>query len=126
MRISVVVALLVTSFCLAASFAADPEKPKPSILMQKKLEYSQNLLSTLMSEDFEEAKRNVGLMKTFTRLEEMYRSKKPGYREQLDNFQDSVAELSTAIDDEDHDRASKAYLKMVDSCIRCHRAMKSE
>ncbi len=126
MRISLVVAVLVTSFCLAASFAADPEKSKPSVVMQKKLEYSQNLLSALMSEDFEEAERNVKLMKTFTRLEEMLRSKKPGYREQLDHFEDAVAELSTAVDAEDHDRASKAYLDMLDSCIRCHKAMKSE
>ncbi len=126
MRISAGVAMLVTSFCFAAVLAADPEKPKPSVVMQKKLEYSQNLLSALMSEDFDEAERNVKLMKTFTRLEEMLRSKKPGYREQLDHFEDALSELSTAVDTEDHDRASKAYLDMLDSCIRCHKVMRSE
>ncbi len=126
MRISAVVAVLIASFGLAASFAADPEKPKPSVVMQKKLEYSQNLLSALMSEDFVEAERNVKLMKTYTRLEEMLRSKKPGYREQLDHFEDALDQLSTAVDAEDHDGASKAYLDMLDSCIRCHTVMRSE
>lgn len=127
MRIApVVVAVLAASISLAASFAADPEKPKASVVMQKKLEYSQNLLSALMSEDFDEAGRNVKLMKTYTRLEEMLRSKKPGYREQLDHFEDALTELSTAVDAEDHDRASKAYLDMLDSCIRCHKVMRSE
>ena len=125
MRIApVVIAVLAASISLAVSFAAEAEKP--SVLMQKKLEYSQNLLSALMSEDFKEADRNVNLLKTFTRLEEMLRSKKPGYREQLDHFEDALAELSTAVDAEDHDRASKAYLDMLDSCIRCHKVMRSE
>jgi len=126
MRIAAVVALLVASISLAASFAADPEKPKASVVMQKKLEYSQSLLSALMSEDFKEADRNVKLLKTYTRLEEMLRSKKPGYREELDNFGDALDALATAVDAEDHDRASKAYLDMLASCILCHRVMRSE
>jgi hypothetical protein len=123
---SAVVAVLVASISLVASLAEEPEKPKPSVVMQKKLEYSQNLLSALMSEDFAEAERNVKLMKTYTRLEEMLRSKKPGYREELDHFEDALDDLSTAVDAEDHDRASKAYLDMLASCILCHRVMRSE
>lgn len=125
-RVPIVVAVLVASISLAVSFAADPEKSKPSVVMQKKLEYSQNLLSALMSEDYEEAGRNVKLIKAYTRLEEMLRSKKPGYREQLDHFEDALTELSTAVDAEDHGRASKAYLDMLDSCIRCHKVIRSE
>jgi hypothetical protein len=126
MRIAAVVAVLVASISLAASIAEESEPSKPSVVMQKKLEYSQNLLSALMSEDFEEADRNVKLLKTYTRLEEMLRNKKPGYREQLDRFEDSLAELSTAVNAEDHNRASKAYLDMLASCILCHRVMRSE
>jgi cytochrome c556 len=126
MRIAAVVAVLVASISLVSSFAEESEKSKPSVVMQKKLEYSQNLLSAIMSEDFEEASRNVKLLKTYTRLEEMLRSKKPGYREELDHFGDALDELTTAVDAEDHDRASKAYLDMLASCILCHRVMRSE
>lgn len=112
-------------FCMASTFADEPQR-KSSVVMERKLEYAQNLLKALMTEDFDEIARNVKLMKTFTRLEEMYRSKQPGYAEQLTKFQESVAQLSQATDDKNHDQASQAYVDMVQSCIRCHKLLKKE
>jgi hypothetical protein len=108
------------------AFAAEPEPKKPSVIMEKKLQYSQNLLRALMAEDYEAAERDVKLMKTFARLEEMYRGKKPGYREQLTKFQRSVDDLSKAVDQKNHEGATSAYVSMLQSCIGCHKALKQE
>lgn len=111
-------------FCTATTLADEPQEKKSSVVMERKLEYAQNLLKALMKEDFDEIDRNVKLMKTFTRLEEMYRSKLPGYGEQLTKFQHAVTDLAKASDDKNHDRASTAYVAMVQSCISCHKLLK--
>jgi cytochrome c556 len=110
----------------AVAFAADPEPKKSSIIMEKKLEYSQNLLRALMTEDYDEVERNVTLMKTFTRLEEMYRSKKPAYRAQLTKFQEAVDGMAKAVEGKNYDGASAAYVSMVQSCIGCHKTLRQE
>jgi hypothetical protein len=108
---------------LATARAEEPAPAKGSVVMAKKLEYSQQLLSALMTENYDEADRNVKLMKIFTRLEEMYRGKTPEYKAQLKKFQDSVTQLSTAVEAKQHDAASQAYLDMLKSCIQCHKTL---
>lgn len=112
--------------CLAPAFADEPPQKKSSVVMERKLTYAQGLLKALMTDDFDEISRNVKLMQTFTRLEEMYRSKQPGYAEQLEKFQTAVADLSKAAEAKDHDRASQGYVDMVQSCIRCHKLLKQK
>ncbi|MBA4019956.1 MAG: hypothetical protein C0483_22550 [Pirellula sp.] len=105
------------------------DEPKPSqssVVMEKKLEYAQDILKGLMNKDFDRLDRDAKLMKVFTRLEEMYRGKQPEYREQLAKFQNSVTALSAAVDQKKQDDASRAYLNMVDSCIQCHRILRPD
>jgi len=118
-------ALLVPlSAAFAVVSAAEPKPVKSNVIMEKKLEYSQDMLKALMNEDFNRLERNVKLMRIFTRLEEMYGGKQPGYREQLVNFQNSVAALSTSVEEKNHAGTSQAYLNMVQSCIQCHKMIK--
>ena len=109
-----------------SSFAAEGEKPKSSVIMEKKLEYSEELLRSMITEDFAAAERDVKLLKTFTRLEEMYRGKRPEYRAQLTKFQDSISALSKAVDDKNLDAMSSGYADMVQSCVKCHQILRSK
>ena len=126
MRIVIVATLFFGACWSLPATGADQEPPKRSVLMEKKVEYAQNLLKALMTENFDEADRNVKLMKTFTRLEEMYRGKRPEYKAQLTKFQTSISELTTTVEAKDYDKASDAYVNMIQSCIRCHRELKHE
>ena len=126
MRTSFVGSCLIGLCCAVSAFAQEAKERKPSVVMERKLTYAQNLLKGLMTEDFDEIARSVKLMRVFTRLEEMYRSKQPEYAEQLTKFQNAVADLSKATDAKDHDGASQAYVDMVQSCIRCHKLLKPE
>ena len=113
-------------FCACSSLAAEGEKPKSSVIMEKKLEYSQQLLSAMITEDFTAAERDIKLLKTFTRLEEMYRGKRPEYRAQLTKFQDSITAISKAVDDKNLDEMSRGYADMVQSCVKCHEILRSK
>lgn len=114
---------------IATSFSTQAEEPKAapsSVVMAKKLEYSQDMLQALMNDDFERLERDVKLMHVFTRLEEMYRAKRPEYQEQFTKFRDSVTALTAAIEKKDEEAASLAYGGMVQSCIRCHRLIRDK
>jgi len=127
MRILYMSALLFPFFAaFAVVSAAEPKPAKSNVIMEKKLEYSQDILTALMNEDFNRLERNVKLMRIFTRLEEMYGGKQPGYREQLLKFQNSVTALSTSVEEKNHEGASQAYLNMVQSCIQCHKMIKHQ
>ena len=125
MRSVCTIVLLVPFFTfLGLATADEPSPPKSNVVMEKKLEYAQDILKALMNEDFDRLERDVKLMKVFTRLEGMYGARQPGYREQLAKFQDSVTALSTSVIEKNHETASKAYLNMVRSCIDCHKIIK--
>jgi hypothetical protein len=111
---------------MSVTSADEPKPAKSSVVMEKKLEYAQDILKALMNEDFDRLERDVKLMKVFTRLEEMYSAKQPGYREQLTKFQTSVAALTTSVEAKNHETASQAYLNMVQSCIQCHKIIKHD
>jgi hypothetical protein len=121
--------LVLCAFFLAVTFAAEADEPnpspKPSIVMEKKTEYSQDMLKALMNDDFDRLERDVKLMQVFTRLEEMYRAKTPGYQEQLTKFRNSVTALSKSVEEKNQEGASQAYVDMVQSCIRCHRIIRN-
>ena len=118
--------LFVLALTACSSFAAEGEKPKSSVIMEKKLEYSEELLRAMITEDFAAAERDVKLLKTFTRLEEMYRGKRPEYRAQLAKFQDSVSAISKAVDDKNLDEMSSGYADMIQSCVKCHQILRSK
>ena len=127
MRRFVMIALCVPFLSWMSGTPADEPKPsQPSVIMEKKLEYAQDILKALMNEDFDRLDRDVKLMKVFTRLEEMYRAKQPEYHEQLTKFQNSVAGLSKSVEEKNHEGASQAYLSMVQSCIQCHKIIKHD
>lgn len=121
------IALLLFSGLAACLHAADPASTaKSNTLMEKKLEYSEGLLKSLVRGDFDEARRNAKLMKTFTRLEQLYQGKNPEYAVQLKEFQATNAALSQAIEDKKLNDASKAYGAMIESCIKCHAVIRDE
>ncbi len=123
---------LTAAICLwsyGTTFVATAEEPKPSkpsVVMEKKLEYSQDMLKALMNDDFDRLDRDVKLMQVFTRLEEMYRAKQPGYQEQFAKFRDSLGALSKSIAEKDSETASRDYANMVQSCIRCHHLIRNQ
>lgn len=120
--------LVLCSWIYGATFVATAEEPKPakpSVVMEKKLEYSQDILKALMNDDFDRLDRDVKLMQVFTRLEEMYRAKQPDYQEQFGKFRDSLSSLSKSVTEKNSETAARDYGNMVQSCIRCHQIIRN-
>src|SRR4051812_38573229 len=59
------------------------EKEKASLWMEKKLEFTQQILAGLTKGDFEAISSNAGKMQVVTYLEAWDRGKNPEYRRQL-------------------------------------------
>jgi hypothetical protein len=127
MRKPLITAIVASLIAVAIFVHADePKRPSgSSVVMEKKTEYSQDMLKALMNNDFDRLGHDVKLMRVFTRLEEMYRAKSSDYQEQLTKFTTAVTELSKAAEEQDLENASQAYVDMIQSCIRCHRIIRN-
>lgn len=125
LRMSSAVFLAGVFLCVVTAVAQQPKESKKSVVMEKKLEYSQGLLKALVTGDFDLADRNMNLMKTFTRLEEFYNNKRPEYGVELKKFQAANNDLSQAVERKDLDEAARAYGRLTQSCINCHQVLRS-
>src|SRR5262245_11939371 len=73
---------------------SDPNKDQPvSIWMKKKLEYSQNILAGIANADFDTIVTSAESMRSLSKIEGFVRGKTPGYRTQLQIFEESADEI---------------------------------
>jgi len=92
--------------------------------MKKKLEYSQNILAGLATEDFELIGKNARAMNKLNVLEQWLHAKSSAYRTQLKLFGFANRQLIRMADDENLDGCNVAYLQLTLSCIHCHRVVR--
>lgn len=98
-------------------------KKKPdeaSVWMTKKLEFSQKILQGLTKGDFELIRKNADAMIVVGYLESWDRSSIPEYKKQLKAFEQANKELVRHAEKENIGEATKAYTKLVVSCVECH------
>ena len=120
---SLIICLVAVPFQLRGSDPAEGEK-KPHVLMRKKLELAQNILSGLANEDFDAIRKNAKIMNTFVRLEQWLRADQPTYRAQLDIFRHTNDELVRLADEKNLDGAALAYVQLTVSCVNCHKVLR--
>jgi len=99
---------------------------QPSVWMRKKLEYSRNILAGLSSEDFDKVAANAQAMQGMSRFEGFLRGKMPGYRTQLEVFQDANEEIIRQAQKDNIEGAALAFTQLTISCVNCHKQLRAQ
>lgn len=96
----------------------------PSIWMKKKLDYSQNILAGLTSEDFDKIADNARAMKGLGKFEAFVRSRNPAYTRQLQVFNEVNDEIIRQADSDNVEGVALAFTQLTINCINCHKALR--
>lgn len=128
------VAFLLVSICAigSASFGLAEDEPKDpadkhSYWMKKKLEWSQAILGDLSRGDWEKMGKNARAMRALSKIEGRFRrTDQAEYRAQLGVFDQANAELIRAVDDENLEAATLAYMHLIHSCVNCHKELRAD
>ena len=99
---------------------------QPSVWMKKKLEYSRNILAGLASEDFDMVADNAQAMQFMNKFEGFIRGKMPGYRTQLQIFQNANEEIIQQAQVENVEGATLAFTQLTVSCVNCHKQLRAQ
>jgi len=119
-------AVLVAGVTTVGVFAQDPPEEKPtSFWMQKKLEYSERILSGLATEDFEAIRKNASAMQNLNRIEGFVRRRNAkDYRTQLQIFEYANGELIRSANQKNVEGAALAFTQLTLSCVNCHKVIR--
>jgi hypothetical protein len=107
----------------------EPKDPteKHSYWMRKKLEWSQSLLTGLANADWEKMAKDARAMRALSKIEGRFRrTDQADYRAQLAVFDQANSELVKAIDNENIDASTLAYMHLVHSCVNCHKLLRED
>ena len=121
----IVVGLIAFGVFVAVLAAPAKRQTSTSDLMQKKLEFSQNILEGLALEDFEKITNNAKAMNGLTQIEAFFVADTADYRAQLKIFRFANDELVRLADEESIDGAALAYMQQTLSCVNCHKYLRS-
>ena len=104
--------------------APEATENQPSVWMRKKLEFSRNILAGLASEDFDKVVANAQAMEGMSRFEWFIRGKTPGYRTQLEVFQNANEEIIRQAQKDNVEGATLAFTQLTFSCVSCHKRLR--
>jgi hypothetical protein len=125
-------ALVIGGICFLALTApalaqeAKPASDEASVWMRKKLEYSQNILAGIATADFDKIATNAESMRTLGKIEGFVRSRTPGYRKQLEMFDDANAEILRQAKRDNVEGAALAFTQLTISCVNCHKQLRED
>jgi hypothetical protein len=104
-----------------------PDNNQPvSFWMQKKLEYSQNILAGIANADFDKVVANAQSMRNLSKVEGFVRAQAPGYRAQLHIFEESADEIIRQGKKDNVEGAALAFTQLTISCVNCHKHLRAE
>ena len=130
-----------TSVCLvlcslaAAAMAQDKDKAaggknaegkdQPvSFWMQRKLEYSRNILGGLATDDLDKVLKNAQSMRNLSTIEGFVRRQTPGYATQLRIFEEATDEIIHQAKRDNLDGAALAFTQLTVNCVNCHKRLR--
>jgi hypothetical protein len=96
----------------------------PSIWMKKKLDYSQNILAGITSEDFDKIADNARAMKGLGKFEAFIRSRNAAYTRQLQSFEDINDEIIRQADNDNVEGVALAFTQLTVNCVNCHKVLR--
>ncbi len=125
MKRTISIANVIVGMLLLASCCTAGEKRKTEDLMQKKLEYSSNILAGLTNEDFELIAKNAQALHDFGK-QKWLETDSPEYRTQNQVFWFTSAALLLAAENKNIDAATLSYTQMTFSCVNCHKLLRKQ
>ncbi len=96
----------------------------PSIWMKKKLDYSQEILAGLTSEDFDKIADNARAMKVLGKFEAFFRNRNAAYTRQLQVFEDTNDEIIRQADKDNVEGVALAFTQLTINCVNCHKVLR--
>lgn len=103
---------------------ADEKKPV-SFWMEKKLQYSQEMLAGLVTGDLEDIAVKAEQMRFLSKVEGWVRKGKTGYKEQLQAFDFANAEIERYAKAKNLEGATMAFQQLTISCVSCHALLRN-
>jgi hypothetical protein len=103
--------------------AAAGQQPM-SFWMKKKLDYSQNILAGIATGDFDKIAENAESMRTLSKVEGFVRGRTPGYRTQLQIFEEATNEIVRQANKDNVEGAALAFTQVTISCVNCHKHLR--
>jgi hypothetical protein len=103
---------------------AEPPSGEASVWMRKKLDYSQQILEGIAEADFDRIATNAQAMRALGKVEGFVRGRTPGYRSQLQIFQDATEQLIKHAEKDNVDGAALAFTQLTISCVNCHKHLR--
>lgn len=126
MRNVMILVLLVVCPCLASMFLVQAEDRPDSArakIMERKLQYSKEILGAVAVEDFSAMAINADGLLELAKTQ-WIESETPEYRSQLKDFWIVVEGFKTAAEEKNGDGAALAYVQMTLSCVKCHKYLR--
>ncbi len=124
--IACVIAMVLMPAIYSRSQQAEPPKPQVEIQkrdMQKKLDYSKNILDGLVTEDFDKILANAKSLNTLGKHKWM-ENDSIAYRTQNQVFWFTTGTLMTAAERKNLDGAMLSYTQMMHACVNCHQVIR--
>lgn len=108
----------------AGANAESPQGEPASFWMKKKLDFSKNLLEGIALGDFDKVSQNAKTLRSLSKIESFVRRGTPGYRAQVDAFDQSLAEIIRQAEKENLEGTTLAFHQLTGSCVKCHRELR--
>lgn len=115
-------AWLTLAFLLAIQAEDRPNSARTKI-MERKLQFSKEILAAVTVEDFSSMATNADGLLELAKTQ-WIEDETPEYRSQLKDFWIAVEGFKTAAEEKNGDGAALAYVQMTLSCIKCHKYLK--
>jgi hypothetical protein len=125
-RVFLVAAWCATSVLTPPAGAAGPTERRlaTQAFMRQKLVYSQGILEGITLEKFDLVSSNALRLRSMSVSNSWTQVGSPDYRQNLTNFQSDVDGLFKAAMDKNLNDATGAYVRVVHSCVECHRLVR--
>ena len=111
-----------------AQAKADKEKEKEqpaSFWMDRKLHFSQDILAGIATGDFEKIVTSAQSMRSLNKVESFIRGRTPGYRIQLQIFEESLDEIIRQGKNDNVEGAALGFTQLTISCVNCHKQLRA-
>jgi hypothetical protein len=106
--------------------AQEKSKDQPlSFWMERKLHLSQAVLAGITAGDFEKATTSAQAMRSLSKIEGFVRGRTPGYRTQLEIFDESLDEIIRQADKDNLEGAALGFTQLTISCVNCHKQLRA-
>lgn len=106
---------------VVASFSEEPETREDE--MQRKLEYSKQILDGLVTEDYDKIVKAARSLNEFGKRK-WTEDESPEYRTQNQVFWFTTGTLLMAAEEKNLDSATLSYTQMTHSCVNCHKVLR--